>query len=182
MCDLPKYVIGTCHSVTLSACHHIVSLLWTSKFSRNTRRVPVQRTAVDSDSVVMDSVPVNGRDIAWSSRAPQQFRPLATIYRLTNLPVVPFSDQRDNNARTTHLLRGIACGEFPVFRKKKNTKGQTKDNRTWVADQEPVKLKRLEPWNHLTSVRSVWPKTLLRRSRRYRFQNIASGEAWRFPF
>ena len=50
------------------------------------------------------------------------------------------------------------------------------------ADQEPLKLKRLEPWNHLTSVRSVWPKPLLRRSHRYRFQNIASGEAWRFPF
>ena len=64
----------------------------------------------------------------------------------TELPrsTTPFSDQRDNNARTIHLLRGIACGEFPVFRKKQN-KGQTKDNRTWVADQEPVKLKRLEP-------------------------------------
>ena len=48
---------------------------------------------------------------------------------------------------------------------------QPRGNRTWVADQEPVKLKRLEPWNHLTSVRSVWPKTLLRRSHRYRFQS-----------
>ena len=26
----------------------------------------------------------------------------------------------------------------------------TKDNRTWVADQEPVNMKRLEPWNRLT--------------------------------
>ena len=33
-----------------------------------------------------------------------------------------------------------ACGELPVFRKK--TK---KDNRRWVADQEPVNMKRLEP-------------------------------------
>ena len=41
--------------------------------------------------------------------------------------------------RTTHENIAIYCGELPVFRKK------TKDNRTWVADQEPVNMKRLEP-------------------------------------
>ena len=52
----------------------------------------------------------------------------------------------DTNHTWKHrnLLLRIACGELPVFRKK------TKDNRTWVADQEPVNVKRLEPWNRLT--------------------------------
>ena len=44
----------------------------------------------------------------------------------------------------THENIAIYCGELPVanclfFVKK------TKDNRTWVADQEPVNMKRLEP-------------------------------------
>ena len=38
-----------------------------------------------------------------------------------------------------NCLRQIACGKLPVFHKK------TKDNRTWVADQEPMNMKRLEP-------------------------------------
>ena len=51
--------------------------------------------------------------------------------------------------RTTHENIAIYCGELPaancLFFVKK-----TKDNRTWVADQEPVNMKRLEPWNRLT--------------------------------
>ena len=46
--------------------------------------------------------------------------------------------------RTTHENIAIYCGELPaancLFFVKK-----TKDNRTWVADQEPVNMKRLEP-------------------------------------
>ena len=42
--------------------------------------------------------------------------------------------------RTTHENIAIYFGELPVFRKK-----TPKDNRTWVADQEPVNMKRLEP-------------------------------------
>ena len=47
-----------------------------------------------------------------------------------------------------------------------------------LADQEPVNMKHLEtlkPLDHLCLVvRSVWPETLLVRSHRYRFQNIAA--------
>ena len=46
--------------------------------------------------------------------------------------------------RTTHENIAIYCGELPaancLFFVKK-----TKDNRMWVADQEPVNMKRLEP-------------------------------------
>ena len=46
--------------------------------------------------------------------------------------------------RPTHENIAIYCGELPaancLFFVKK-----TKDNRTWVADQEPVNMKRLEP-------------------------------------
>ena len=46
--------------------------------------------------------------------------------------------------RTTHENIAIHCGELPaancLFFVKK-----PKDNRTWVADQEPVNMKRLEP-------------------------------------
>ena len=46
--------------------------------------------------------------------------------------------------RTTHENIAIYCGELPaancLFFVNK-----TKDNRTWVADQEPVNMKRLEP-------------------------------------
>ena len=45
--------------------------------------------------------------------------------------------------QTTHENIAIYCGELPAanclfFVEKK-------DNRTWVADQEPVNMKRLEP-------------------------------------
>ena len=75
--------------------------------------------------------------------------PLVTIVKTSKEPVhtrpnlgATHCQRSDTNHTWKHrnLLRRIACGELPVFRKKKK-----KDNRTWVADQEPVNMKRLEP-------------------------------------
>ena len=61
--------------------------------------------------------------------------------RGNSLPAIRYEPHmKTSQSIAANCLRRIACGELPVFRKKK-----PKDNRTWVADQEPVNMKRLEP-------------------------------------
>ena len=60
--------------------------------------------------------------------------------RGNSLPAIRYEPHmKTSQSIAANCLWRIACGELPVFRKK------TKDNRTWVADQEPVNMKRLEP-------------------------------------
>ena len=65
--------------------------------------------------------------------------------RGNSLPAIRYEPHmKTSQSIAANCLRRIACGELPaancLFFVKK-----TKDNRTWVADQEPVNMKRLEP-------------------------------------